>query len=240
MFQLHLCECFDKLLRQDDKGDVSAETIGPARADISAGIQISVECRYLGGSSDFGRASCCVIGLSLSPNNWLSCLYTISLDGKPVTFLLPLSQGYLPYKANDCSIFLAAETLLLPIPRQSLVVICSSLSGLEGAVLEIVQPAGVLPFLWMEVSGVVRSAEAKVVSVGDGDSVGTSQTAGAELLVCLAVELSGMSALLGVGSCGSWKFLGDCQSKMSFSSFDEICTSSVLPACADELADGLG
>ncbi|KAK8708217.1 hypothetical protein V6N13_059261 [Hibiscus sabdariffa] len=29
--------------RQDDKGDVSTETTGPAQADISAGIQISAE-----------------------------------------------------------------------------------------------------------------------------------------------------------------------------------------------------
>ncbi|KAK8708222.1 hypothetical protein V6N13_059266 [Hibiscus sabdariffa] len=34
---------FDNLLGQDDKGDVSTETTGPAQADISAGIQISVE-----------------------------------------------------------------------------------------------------------------------------------------------------------------------------------------------------
>ncbi|KAK8975630.1 hypothetical protein V6N11_005006 [Hibiscus sabdariffa] len=51
--------------------------------------------------------------------NCLSCLYTISLGGKAVTFLLPLSQEYLPHKANCCCIFLAAETLLLPIPRRS-------------------------------------------------------------------------------------------------------------------------
>ncbi|KAK8500259.1 hypothetical protein V6N12_029976 [Hibiscus sabdariffa] len=30
---------------------------------------------------------------------------------------------------------------------------CSSSSGLEGAVLDTVRPAGALPFLWMEVSG---------------------------------------------------------------------------------------
>ncbi|KAK8548094.1 hypothetical protein V6N12_061016 [Hibiscus sabdariffa] len=34
--------------------------------------------RYLGSSSNFGKASCCVIGLSLSPNNFLACLFTIS------------------------------------------------------------------------------------------------------------------------------------------------------------------
>ncbi|KAK8610022.1 hypothetical protein V6N13_026566 [Hibiscus sabdariffa] len=36
MLQLHLCKGFDNLLGQDDKGDVSTETTGPARADISA------------------------------------------------------------------------------------------------------------------------------------------------------------------------------------------------------------
>ena len=43
MFYLLLCKCFDKLLKQDDKGDVSTETTGPAQAGISAGSQISVE-----------------------------------------------------------------------------------------------------------------------------------------------------------------------------------------------------
>ncbi|KAK8633551.1 hypothetical protein V6N13_014396 [Hibiscus sabdariffa] len=36
MLQLHLCKGFDNLLGQDDKGDVSTETTGPARADILA------------------------------------------------------------------------------------------------------------------------------------------------------------------------------------------------------------
>ncbi|KAK8999924.1 hypothetical protein V6N11_082062 [Hibiscus sabdariffa] len=34
---------FNNLLEQDDKGDVSAETAGPAPAEVSAGIQISAE-----------------------------------------------------------------------------------------------------------------------------------------------------------------------------------------------------
>ncbi|KAK9033672.1 hypothetical protein V6N11_049858 [Hibiscus sabdariffa] len=85
-----------------------------------------------------------------------------------------------------------------------LLVICSSSSGLEGAVLDTVRPVGVLPFLWMEVSGMVRSAKVKVTGVGAGDSVGTS--ASAELLVCLAVELSGTSARCGVGPIG-WSWL---------------------------------
>ncbi|KAK8704793.1 hypothetical protein V6N13_048405 [Hibiscus sabdariffa] len=51
--------------------------------------------------------------------NCFSCLYTISLGGKAATSLLPLSQEYFPHKANCCCIFLAAETLLLPIPRWS-------------------------------------------------------------------------------------------------------------------------
>ncbi|KAK8708467.1 hypothetical protein V6N13_059507 [Hibiscus sabdariffa] len=39
--------------------------------------------------------------------------------GKAVTSSLPLSQEYFPHKANYCCIFLAAETLLLPIPRRN-------------------------------------------------------------------------------------------------------------------------
>ncbi|KAK8641012.1 hypothetical protein V6N13_008763 [Hibiscus sabdariffa] len=34
MFYLLLCKCFDKLLKQDDKGDVSTETMGPAQAGL--------------------------------------------------------------------------------------------------------------------------------------------------------------------------------------------------------------
>ncbi|KAK9024826.1 hypothetical protein V6N11_064732 [Hibiscus sabdariffa] len=34
---------FNNLLEQDDKGDVSTETTGPAPAEVSAGIQISAE-----------------------------------------------------------------------------------------------------------------------------------------------------------------------------------------------------
>ncbi|KAK8636263.1 hypothetical protein V6N13_004967 [Hibiscus sabdariffa] len=55
MFHLLLCKCFDKLLKQDDKGDVSNRDNG------------SCPGRYLGWYSYFGRASCCVTGLSLSP-----------------------------------------------------------------------------------------------------------------------------------------------------------------------------
>ncbi|KAK8647944.1 hypothetical protein V6N13_121668 [Hibiscus sabdariffa] len=108
-----------------------------------------------------------------------------------------------------------------------LVIICSSSSGLEGAVLETFRPASVLPFMWMEVSGVVHSVEAKVAGVEAGESVGTSQTAVAR------VELFGTSARCGVGPIGLWCSLGDFQSKISFSSSDERCTSSVLPAFED-------
>ncbi|KAK8686140.1 hypothetical protein V6N13_125167 [Hibiscus sabdariffa] len=34
MFHLLLCKCFAKLLKQDDKGDVSTETTGPAQAGL--------------------------------------------------------------------------------------------------------------------------------------------------------------------------------------------------------------
>ncbi|KAK8559198.1 hypothetical protein V6N12_042480 [Hibiscus sabdariffa] len=107
MFHLLLCKCFDKLLKQDDKGDVSIETPGPAQAGISTGSHISAE-------------RLAVLLLIPKSCNYLSCLYTISLDGKAVTSLLPLSQEYFPHKANCCCIFLAAETLFLPIPRRRL------------------------------------------------------------------------------------------------------------------------
>ncbi|KAK8715678.1 hypothetical protein V6N13_043006 [Hibiscus sabdariffa] len=46
MLRLYLCKGFNNLLEQDDKGDVSAETTGPAPAEVSAGTQISVEREY--------------------------------------------------------------------------------------------------------------------------------------------------------------------------------------------------
>ncbi|KAK8530760.1 hypothetical protein V6N12_013262 [Hibiscus sabdariffa] len=55
MLHLLLHKCFDKLLEQDDKGDVSNRDNG------------SCPGRYLGWYSDLGRVSCCVTGLSLSP-----------------------------------------------------------------------------------------------------------------------------------------------------------------------------
>ncbi|KAK8686148.1 hypothetical protein V6N13_125175 [Hibiscus sabdariffa] len=41
MLRFYLCKGFNNLLEQDDKGDVSTETTGPASAEVSAGIQIS-------------------------------------------------------------------------------------------------------------------------------------------------------------------------------------------------------
>ncbi|KAK8523100.1 hypothetical protein V6N12_047633 [Hibiscus sabdariffa] len=49
--------CFDVLTAQDDKGDASNRD------------NRSCPGRNLGGDSDLGRSSCCVIGLSLSPIN---------------------------------------------------------------------------------------------------------------------------------------------------------------------------
>ncbi|KAK8569313.1 hypothetical protein V6N12_007843 [Hibiscus sabdariffa] len=43
MLRLYLCKGFNNLLEQDDKGDVSAETTGPAPIEVSAGTQISAE-----------------------------------------------------------------------------------------------------------------------------------------------------------------------------------------------------
>ncbi|KAK9044548.1 hypothetical protein V6N11_058447 [Hibiscus sabdariffa] len=45
---------------------------------------------------------------------------TTGLAQAAVTSSLSLSQEYFPHKANCCCIFLAAETLLLPIPRRRL------------------------------------------------------------------------------------------------------------------------
>ncbi|KAK8704649.1 hypothetical protein V6N13_048266 [Hibiscus sabdariffa] len=51
MLRFYLCEGFDNLLEQDDKGDVSAMTTGPAPVEVSAGTQISAE-RCSGDYSD--------------------------------------------------------------------------------------------------------------------------------------------------------------------------------------------
>ncbi|KAK9030425.1 hypothetical protein V6N11_031852 [Hibiscus sabdariffa] len=53
-------------------------------------------------------------------NNCSACLYTVTLDGRAVTSCYPLSQGSLPYKSKLSCIFLAAETLSIPISRRSL------------------------------------------------------------------------------------------------------------------------
>ncbi|KAL4290359.1 hypothetical protein GQ457_14G026810 [Hibiscus cannabinus] len=65
MLLLLLSWGFDILLRLDDKGDVSARDNGSGLGRLSR----------LG--LDFGRASCRVIGLCLSPNNYSACLYTV-------------------------------------------------------------------------------------------------------------------------------------------------------------------
>ncbi|KAK8573833.1 hypothetical protein V6N13_096764 [Hibiscus sabdariffa] len=80
----------------------------------------------------------------------------------------------------------------------------------------------------MEVSGVVRSTEAKVAGVGAGDSVGTSQTAGAELLVYLAVKLSWqLGSLVGAHVI---KMMGYIQTleKLGFALNDELAIDVVL------------
>ncbi|KAL4289970.1 hypothetical protein GQ457_14G014800 [Hibiscus cannabinus] len=65
MLLLLLSKGFDILLRLDDKGDVLASDNGSGLGRLS----------QLG--SDFGRASCRVIGLCLIPNNYSACLYTV-------------------------------------------------------------------------------------------------------------------------------------------------------------------
>ncbi|KAK8601161.1 hypothetical protein V6N12_051003 [Hibiscus sabdariffa] len=79
---------------------------------------VEVDCGYLSGYFRIRQSVVLCYWLIPKSCNYLSCLYTISLGGKAVTFLLPSSQGYLPRKANYCCIFLAAETLLLPIPMR--------------------------------------------------------------------------------------------------------------------------
>ncbi|KAK8593419.1 hypothetical protein V6N12_045501 [Hibiscus sabdariffa] len=109
------CQCFNSFytsalincLNRMTKGMSRTETTGPSQAGISAGTQISAE-------------HLAVLLLIPKSCNCLSCFYTIFLSGKAVTSSLPLSQEYFPYKANCCCIFLAAETLLLPIPRKRL------------------------------------------------------------------------------------------------------------------------
>ncbi|KAK9031639.1 hypothetical protein V6N11_055932 [Hibiscus sabdariffa] len=99
---------------------------------------------------------------------------------------------------------------------------CSSSSGLDGAFLDMVLPAGALPFLQAGESGVGRSARAELAGVGAGDRIGTSA-----------------AGLDGVGPMG-WRWsLGDCQSKISFSSSNEKWTSLVLPTFAEGLAEGM-
>ncbi|KAL4331979.1 hypothetical protein GQ457_07G011100 [Hibiscus cannabinus] len=78
--------------------------------------------------------------------------------------------------------------------------ICSSSSGLEGACLETVLPAGVLLFLRVGESGVERSATTDLAGVGAGDNIETS--AGSLFLNCLVVEFSGVVSFHGVGSMG--------------------------------------
>ncbi|KAK8576794.1 hypothetical protein V6N13_015225 [Hibiscus sabdariffa] len=95
------------IVRADDKGDVSTRDNGSCLGRLSR-----LE-------SDLGRASCRVISLCLSPNNCSACLYTVTFDGRAVTSCYPLSQGSLPYKSKLSCIFLAAETLSIPISRRS-------------------------------------------------------------------------------------------------------------------------
>ncbi|KAK9002967.1 hypothetical protein V6N11_060541 [Hibiscus sabdariffa] len=103
MLRLYLCKGFNNLLEQDDKGDVSAETTGPAPAEVSAGIQISAERDYsdpiagliefsfsasaenLGRCPLLGRCLfCSILGLFIR-----SCFSTTSF----LKVLLPLSSA---------------------------------------------------------------------------------------------------------------------------------------------------
>ncbi|KAK8601015.1 hypothetical protein V6N12_050860 [Hibiscus sabdariffa] len=90
----------------DDKGDVSAETTGPARANFLADFQIS------------GRASCCVIGLSRSPITCcLACTRYTSAESCHLYHRC--YKNIFLARQLVCCIFFAVETLLLSIFRQS-------------------------------------------------------------------------------------------------------------------------
>ncbi|KAK9024970.1 hypothetical protein V6N11_064872 [Hibiscus sabdariffa] len=96
--------------------------------------------------------------------------------------------------------------------------------GLDEWSLIIIRHAGVLP---------LRLVVVMVAAVVTGVA---SPSAGACFLRFWAMEPSGMSAASGCALCS----IGVCQSKMSFSALVEKCISSVLPACADGSAGGMG
>ncbi|KAK8562126.1 hypothetical protein V6N12_049175 [Hibiscus sabdariffa] len=105
--------------------------------------------------------------------------------------------------------------------RESRLVSGSSSSGLEGMVLPKLLPAVALPFLHAGESGVGHSAMAEVAGVGAAERIGTVS-----------------AGLEGVGPIGCRWSRRDCQSNTSFLSSDEKCTSSVVPALAEVVADG--
>ncbi|KAK8519536.1 hypothetical protein V6N12_025571 [Hibiscus sabdariffa] len=217
MFHLLLCKCFDELLRQDDKGDVSTETTGPAQA----GLLSAETCT---------PSRLCVLGLRIGSADrlgpWIDALLVQWCLDKyadhialPVVFSLPAEVGV----SADCSGFAAGRPALL---SSSLSVVmawyllcrlagcCSGCSGLEEQSLRMIRLAGVFPLRLGVFSFAARG------SAGAGASL-------------LALELPGISASLS----WLWCSMGVCQSKMS--SADRF-SSSVLPAPSDGSAGGVG
>ncbi|KAL4368898.1 hypothetical protein GQ457_05G023300 [Hibiscus cannabinus] len=94
MFLLLLSRGFDNLLELDDKGDVLGQ-----RQRVQPGQIFSAD-------SDLGRASCRVIGLCLSPNNYSACLYTV-----PST--VELSPHAIRFRKNNFSLYYNRANLRL-------------------------------------------------------------------------------------------------------------------------------
>ncbi|KAL4383534.1 hypothetical protein GQ457_15G016320 [Hibiscus cannabinus] len=82
------------------------ETTGPVWADFLA-------------DSDLSRASCRVIGLCLSPNNYSACLYAVPSTVELSPHAIRCRKVPFLTRRNLSCIFLAAETLLIPISRRS-------------------------------------------------------------------------------------------------------------------------
>ncbi|KAK8690318.1 hypothetical protein V6N13_089012 [Hibiscus sabdariffa] len=142
MLQLHLGKCFGNLLRQDDKGDVSAETTGPAQAVIL--IAFPFVYFFPAEAGVFGSHQCL---------QYSALVFSIALA--------ILASTLLDFKMH--------WRVLKDVHHMAcLGVICSSSYGMEVVFLVIVRPAGVLPLRLVEASGIRRSAERISSVVGAG------------------------------------------------------------------------
>ncbi|KAK9044767.1 hypothetical protein V6N11_058659 [Hibiscus sabdariffa] len=211
MFHLLLCKCFAKLLKQDDKGDVSTETTGPAQAGLLS-AETCTPSRLCVLGLWIGYADCLGPWFDALLVQWCLEKYADHI-ALPVVFSLPAEVGA---SAVDCSGFAAGRPALL---SSSLSVVmawyllcilagcCSGCSGLEEQSLRTIRLAGVFPLRLRVFSFAARG------SAGAGAS-------------SLALELPRISA----SSSWLWCSMGVCQSKMS--SADRF-SCSVLPAPSD-------